>query len=135
MTNAPKTRKPKPTVPQPVISIEIPPYLDVAPTGVSSLLAITLKQTLPISQLQWRDFEKLCVRLIRRQGGIVQCRLYGTEGQRQKGIDIFSRTDAGEVHLWTIFADAIDSPAIEFHHTFVAATDVEDVSEATVLLF
>jgi hypothetical protein len=100
MLNRPKTRKPKPTAPTPVTSIEIPAYLDVAPTGVSSLVAITLKQTLPINQLQWRDFEKLCVRLIRRQGGIVQCRLYGTEGQRQKGIDIFSRTDAGEVRVY-----------------------------------
>jgi hypothetical protein len=84
MPNTPKTLTPKPAAREPVISIEVHPYLDVAPTGVSSQLAITLKQTLPISHLQWRDFEKLCVRLIRCQGGIVQCRPYGTEGQRQK---------------------------------------------------
>jgi Restriction endonuclease len=84
----------------PVISNELPAYLDVAPSGVSSPLAITLKQTLPLGQLQWKDFERLCVRLIRREGSIVQCRLYGTEGQHQKGIDIFARTDSGDVCVY-----------------------------------
>ncbi|MDP9050394.1 MAG: NACHT domain-containing protein, partial [Acidobacteriota bacterium] len=40
------------------------------------------------------------MRLIKREASVVQCRLYGTEGQRQKGIDIYARADAGEVRVY-----------------------------------
>jgi len=48
---------------------------------------------LPIDQLSWQDFEKLCHRLVRSEASVEYCRLYGTQGEAQEGIDILARLD------------------------------------------
>src|SRR5688500_6285532 len=48
-------------------------------------------QALPFEELTWENFERLCVRLIRREPGVDHARLYGIAGQNQHGIDIFAR--------------------------------------------
>ncbi|MBE9595968.1 NACHT domain-containing protein [Moraxella sp. K2450] len=45
---------------------------------------------LPIEQLRWEDFEKLCLRLAQAIHGKNNCEIYGVAGQKQDGIDIFA---------------------------------------------
>jgi len=51
----------------------------------------TLEQELPFGRLSWQNFERLCRRLAGMDGDAEYCRLYGTEGQEQGGIDIYVR--------------------------------------------
>ena len=44
---------------------------------------------LPIDQLKWEDFERLCLRLAQADHGKSNCEVYGIKGQKQHGIDIF----------------------------------------------
>jgi energy-coupling factor transporter ATP-binding protein EcfA2 len=56
----------------------------------------TCAQTLPFDQLSWKDFEKLCYRLIRLESNIEHCQQYGVEGEEQHGIDIYARVGGSE---------------------------------------
>src|SRR4051812_19995137 len=66
-----------------------PPDSDVEPP------VDTAEQELPFKKLRWQDFEKLCVRLIRLEGTPEHAQRFGTEGQAQSGIDIYSRLPDG----------------------------------------
>lgn len=46
----------------------------------------------------WQDFERLILRLVRREGEVVECSVYGTPGQAQGGIDILA-THSGQAVL------------------------------------
>src|SRR5262249_2203849 len=48
-------------------------------------------QVLPFGKLSWQHFERLCRRLASMDGDVEYCRLYGTEGQQQGGIDVYVR--------------------------------------------
>jgi len=50
---------------------------------------------LPIGRLTPLRFEQLCLRLARQEGRPNRCRRYGTPGQKQHGIDIYSRLPNG----------------------------------------
>jgi hypothetical protein len=54
----------------------------------------TLAQELPFGEISWQNFERLCHRLARTDGDVEYCRLYGTAGQEQGGIDIYVRRTA-----------------------------------------
>jgi NACHT domain len=47
-------------------------------------------QSLPISKLSWENFERLCLRLARLDTELETCRVYGTPGQTQEGIDVYA---------------------------------------------
>ena len=49
------------------------------------------EQELPFGKITWQNFERLCRRLASTDGDVEYCRLYGTEGQEQGGIDIYVR--------------------------------------------
>jgi hypothetical protein len=49
-----------------------------------------LQQVLPLGEVSWQNFEKLCLRLILRRGTIRRCALYGVMGQYQAGIDFYA---------------------------------------------
>jgi energy-coupling factor transporter ATP-binding protein EcfA2 len=51
----------------------------------------TRVQRLPFRELQWQDFERLCLRLARRDTDPEDCRFYGTQGDDQQGIDLLGR--------------------------------------------
>lgn len=71
----------------------VPAYLETPP--VVEPPVTTLAQVLPCASLEWRNFERLCVRIVRLEGEIEHSQLYGTPGQAQQGIDLFARaTDA-----------------------------------------
>jgi len=52
----------------------------------------TRTQLLPIEELSWQDFEKLCYRLVRLESSVEFCEQYGVAGSMQQGIDIFARS-------------------------------------------
>ncbi len=72
------------------IDLEIPPRIATAPP------VVTLIQTLPLNDLSWENFERLCVRVVRLHGDVEYCSLYGTKGQRQHGIDLYTRAKASD---------------------------------------
>jgi len=70
--------------------LESPPNLPIAPP------VVTRQQTLPLQELLWENFERLCLRLARLNGDVEHCRLYGTRGQKQQGIDLYARRTSSE---------------------------------------
>ena len=50
----------------------------------------TRAQVLPFKELSWKNFERLILRMVRRECEIEDCVLYGTHGQAQEGIDILA---------------------------------------------
>lgn len=65
-------------------------------SGVVDPPVQTRIQELPFEKLDWRDFEKLCLRLIRLESQLDRCRLYGAQGDDQQGIDIYARKVGSE---------------------------------------
>lgn len=58
-------------------------------------------QVLPLEELTWENFERLCYRLAWRLGDVSDCRRYGIQGQDQQGIDIYiRRTSDGGYSTW-----------------------------------
>ena len=68
-----------------------PARLYVPPSSSVQPPVETRTQSLPFNQLSWQDFEKLCFRLIRVNSTVEDCRVYGTPGEAQSGIDILAR--------------------------------------------
>jgi hypothetical protein len=64
------------------------PVTDV-PTGKPPV--DTRAQLLPLNDLTWEHFERLCLRFIRTQAFVVRATLYGVKGQKQHGIDLLAR--------------------------------------------
>ena len=72
-------------------ALEMPSWLLGPATGDGVPLPVqTLNQLLPLSQLSWDDFERLCLRLLRTEVGAVRATLYGLPGQAQQGIDMYA---------------------------------------------
>ena len=70
---------------------EIPTWLDGTPDGeVPKPPVATRAQGLPFNELTWQNFERLILRLVRRDGRVLDCVLYGTRGQAQDGIDVLA---------------------------------------------
>ena len=73
------------------MTFKVPAWLDMPPDKMSVKPPVTSRaQSLPFRELTWRNFERLVLRLVRRQENIRQCSLYGTAGQKQEGLDILS---------------------------------------------
>src|SRR6266581_2470010 len=72
--------------------LELPPLSSVAPP------VITTPAELPISDLAWPDFERLCLQLARRESDVLGARLYGTAGQEQQGIDLYARVTGANAY-------------------------------------
>ena len=69
---------------------DIPAWLMTPPMAFPSAPVTTRTQKLPFGDLRWDNFERLCTRLERTHADIECCRLYGTSGQAQEGIDLYS---------------------------------------------
>ena len=62
-----------------------------ATSGGLPLPVQTHSQLLPLAQLGWDDFERICFRLLRTQViGAVRAAIYGVPGQAQRGIDMYA---------------------------------------------
>lgn len=74
---------------------EIPTWLDCPPVGnVPSPPVETRAQGLPFNELTWQNFERLILRLVRRESSVLDCEIYGTPGQAQEGIDVLAIPEA-----------------------------------------
>ena len=72
-------------------ALETPSWLLGPATGGGLPLPVqTLSQLLPLSELSWDDFERLCLRLLRTEVGAVRAALYSLPGQAQHGIDMYA---------------------------------------------
>jgi hypothetical protein len=69
----------------------IPEWLERDPSPHPRPPATTRLQELPFGDLSWENFERLCLRLVRTRSDVEDCRLYGTAGQFQAGIDLYAR--------------------------------------------
>src|SRR3954464_14946824 len=70
----------------------VPDLLESPPEGFFPDPPVdTAEQRLPFDQLTWMNFERLCVRLVRREGTPEHVTQYGTPGQSDHGVDIYSR--------------------------------------------
>ena len=85
---------------------EPPSWLRIPPSADDVFPpVVTRHQLLPVDQLTWEDFERLCLRLTSAEGDLVHtsvlspsrgmtesvARIYGVHGQAQYGIDIYVR--------------------------------------------
>lgn len=81
--------------------VELPSYLTAPPSGEQPDPPVdTRKQLLPLGQLDWPDFERLCARLIAKQSDVEDARLYGEAGQKQGGIDILAHGKEGAIAVY-----------------------------------
>lgn len=70
---------------------DTPSWLLTPATGVGPSQPVqTLNQILPLHELTWEDFERLCFRLLRLEARAVRAALYGLPGQAQQGIDAYA---------------------------------------------
>ncbi|MBC8265192.1 MAG: zinc-ribbon domain containing protein [Anaerolineales bacterium] len=61
----------------------------------------TRVQKLPFNKLTWKNFERLCARLVTTYGTITNCHLYGVQGEKQQGIDLLAeRQFEDRLELW-----------------------------------
>ena len=74
---------------QPPAWMHTPPDSDVLPP------VVTTAQELPLRELSWPNFERLCLRLAEREAEVEDCSLYGVPGQNQGGIDLLARLRSG----------------------------------------
>jgi NACHT domain len=75
----------------PLQASSVSSWVDAPPDGPEPEPPVDTKsQVLPFGELTWFDFERLVVRLVRRDSQIDACELYGTEGQDQHGLDILA---------------------------------------------
>jgi hypothetical protein len=70
---------------------EVPTWLELPPKITIEPPVDSLAPALPLGELSWEDFERLCLRLARLETEVVGAHLYGTRGQQQEGIDFFAR--------------------------------------------
>ena len=77
--------------------------LMLPPTDTVSTLPVTTNHTvLPFQDLSWADFEKFCFQLGSKEMECLETAyLYGRNGQKQDGIDIYFRKDRKNI-VWQI---------------------------------
>lgn len=71
----------------------VPTWLETPATDVPTVEppVDTRAQLLPLNDLTWEHFERLCLRFIRTQAFVVRATIYGVKGQKQHGIDLLAR--------------------------------------------
>jgi hypothetical protein len=80
----------------------------------------TTAQSLPMEQLSWEDFEKLCLRIAQVEHSIDNCEIYGIKGQSQEGIDVFAIKNNGKYSAYqckryqTVTENTLDKAVTKF---------------------
>jgi hypothetical protein len=75
---------------------------DVSPQPsnlVTRLPVATRLQKLPLGELSWENFERLCVRLIKKESDAEFAQAYGVRGQNQEGIDLYVRRRSNQRYI------------------------------------
>lgn len=78
-----------------------PAYVVAPPSGDGpNPPAKTRAQVLPLGDLHYADFERLCLRVIERLGTVEEARLFGEPGQAQGGIDFYAHNLDGSLAVY-----------------------------------
>lgn len=73
----------------------------VPPQRIIDLPVRPRLQTLPLNELPWEIFQRLCARIAQRTGDVEFSQEYGVPGQSQEGIDIYVRIrSTGRYSIW-----------------------------------
>src|SRR5260370_1315134 len=81
-------------VDEPLLEVDgVPTWLEMPVTEVPSTSppVQSRPQVLPLNELSWEHFERLCLRYVRSRASVVMTQLYGVRGQKQHGIDLYVR--------------------------------------------
>jgi hypothetical protein len=72
------------------------------PTEIAGCLPVATRlQQLPLAGLTWENFERLCVRLVKKDPDAEFVQAYGVRGQEQEGIDLYLRKRSnGRYVVW-----------------------------------
>ena len=90
----------------------IPPDLVVRPSEtVPRSPVVTRVQELPLSELTWENFERLCYRIVCLEADVEDCQRYGRPGQAQQGLDIYARRSDGRYDVWQCKRHSMIVPA------------------------
>jgi NACHT domain len=85
----------------PLTREENPRWLTADPKGRRPTPPANTKvAALPLLEIGWENFERLCRRLAERSGDVEKAWGYGTPGQTQFGIDILVRLNDGTIEVW-----------------------------------
>ncbi len=68
----------------------IPAWLNSPPEVFPPPPVSARAQTLPYHELSWENFERLILRVVRREANVAECWTYGERGQKQHGLDILA---------------------------------------------
>lgn len=80
---------------------ELPPDLYSPPERIGVSLPVSPRPlALPLDELNWEAFERLCLRVAAQDPDARHAKLYGRRGQKQHGIDIYVRCASGKYHVW-----------------------------------
>ena len=71
--------------------LPLPSWLHQPPANAVRPPVETRPQSLPLGELRWDDFERLCVALVKLEAEVEYCQRFGTPGQAQGGIDLYAR--------------------------------------------
>lgn len=79
-----------------------PTYLNDPPNKKYALPIRMNQMELPIKDMAWEDFEKLCLRMVEHVEGfnISDCEILGRKGQQQDGIDIYARREPDKYYTY-----------------------------------
>jgi hypothetical protein len=109
----------------------MPPETEVSPPVETRI------QELPFEGLGWKNFERLCLRLVETEADVEHCQLYGVQGQDQGRIDIYARrrhggsyavyqckrvSNFGPLHIEEAFNSFLEGDWVESADTFVLCT-------------
>lgn len=72
-------------------SLAVPSWLEIPPDAEVPAPVQTRPQLLPVHQMTWENFERICLRLARLESDVEHCQLYGERGEAQHGIDLYAR--------------------------------------------
>lgn len=89
------------TVPRMPAPSENPAWLQEDPVGDAVSFPVrTRPSLLPLRELTWEDFERLCLQLSERGAQVEAAWSYGKSGHAQYGIDVLVRVANGAFHVW-----------------------------------
>ena len=77
-------------------------YLKTKPSIIYGLPIVSNDISLPLEDMAWEDFEKLCLRMVEFVECFdrTDCDIFGRKGQKQDGIDIYALKDNGKYYTF-----------------------------------
>ena len=77
-------------------------YLKIPPSYNYEVPMVKNHMELPLDEMPWEDFEKLSLRMVEYVEGFNRpnCEIFGRQGQKQDGIDIYALRENGKYYTF-----------------------------------